>query len=148
MSHNAIPLADILASRGISLCTTCTLCLQGQESIIHTFFQCDFARACWFASPLSLLSTNLPTSFRDIIEHMARSLSDEQWTVFAEVIWSIWRCRNDLVYGAKKPSIQTFFLYLNAVSSESLIAGCHRKGLSCADNAQQVNGGGRWDSGQ
>lgn len=46
IAHGALPLFDILAKRGIQLDKCCSLCSRGDETILHTFFHCEFARAC------------------------------------------------------------------------------------------------------
>ncbi|KAF4389415.1 hypothetical protein G4B88_006474 [Cannabis sativa] len=37
----------------------CTMCRDGEDSIPHLFFQCPFARACWFSSPFGIRSEGL-----------------------------------------------------------------------------------------
>uniref|UniRef100_A0A803P096 Reverse transcriptase zinc-binding domain-containing protein n=1 Tax=Cannabis sativa TaxID=3483 RepID=A0A803P096_CANSA len=37
----------------------CTMCSDGEDSIPHLFFQCPFARACWFSSPFGIRSEGL-----------------------------------------------------------------------------------------
>ncbi|KAM6584506.1 hypothetical protein CsatB_011508 [Cannabis sativa] len=37
----------------------CVLCSDGEDSILHLFFHCPFARACWFSSPFGIRSERL-----------------------------------------------------------------------------------------
>lgn len=47
---------------------------------------------------------------------------DDQWTLFANCLWALWRNRNDLAYQGIQPSHETFCRYLNSISVESMVA--------------------------
>ena len=52
--HNCLPTFLNLHARGISSTKLCPLCNEEEESHIHLFLQCHFARACWHGSYLAL----------------------------------------------------------------------------------------------
>lgn len=90
--------------------------------MMHAFFTCPFARACWYGSTVAVRADAMPDSIQSTLMGAAQMLSDEQWDQFTAVMWSIWRCRNDLTYGGTKPTLQTFHKYVQAISSETLLA--------------------------
>lgn len=64
------------------------------------------------------------SSFNLTITQAAQFLADEQWDVFAAVLWGIWRCRNDVVYAGGKPSLRLFSIYMQTVHRENMLAKC------------------------
>lgn len=106
--HGVLPSAKILASRMSRGDPTCVVCNQGEEEVMHMLFLCPFAKACWLISPLVLRSENLPLDLSEILKMTAQHSSDEEWTDMANVAWSIWRCRNEKVYGGQVPSFERF----------------------------------------
>lgn len=55
-------------------------------------------------------------------QFLTEQLTDDQWTQFANIAWSIWRCRNDKTYGGKEPSIDRFQKYLSQITAETNIS--------------------------
>lgn len=45
--HKSIATRECLASRGISVDTSCPICQQAPESILHTLRDCTVAANCW-----------------------------------------------------------------------------------------------------
>lgn len=130
LAHEALPLFHVLASRGINVNTTCIICNHGQEDAMHTFFQCTFARACWFGSSIPLRIDGLPNQVFQALSYVSDALTDNQWERFVSMLWGIWRSRNDRVYGAKQVSIQTAQHYVHLIGVEMLTAKSYMKGTN------------------
>lgn len=104
---NAIPTRANLQRRLQHVDLTCILCNSGNETSIHLFFECHFARtlwssACWgFRIDASLLNSN-----EDIIKLIMASPNSpmpirEQWTIslnMAIIIDKIWKTRNLMLF--------------------------------------------------
>ena len=56
--HNSVPVRQVVAARGINCDTTCPLCNNQEETILHLLRDCPFAVSFWQAikTPLSLLN--------------------------------------------------------------------------------------------
>jgi hypothetical protein len=52
--NKAIPVKDHLINRGIKCDPLCIRCNKSIETIDHVFLNCDWAKAVWFGSPLSI----------------------------------------------------------------------------------------------
>jgi ribonuclease HI len=116
--HEALPLAQVLNSRIGSLNAACTICGAHNETVHHTLFSCDFARACWFGGPLSLKTGELHQSVPEIIKYMHGVLNEVKWGLFTNSLWATWRCRNDKAYGGKAISFALFLKYLEKLNTE------------------------------
>jgi hypothetical protein len=108
---------------------TCDLCiLQRTENVPHLFLRCNFAKACWNAIGVSVVTTRpLLQILRKIKERLAVSF-------FMEIIilmsWSIWTTRNDWLFNGKDPTVEDclskfrreFLLLLHRVQQNTLMA--------------------------
>lgn len=81
----------------------------------HMLFHCPFARIYWFAGPLPILSHSLQKLIQENLHELSSATSDEDWTTIANVLWEIWRSRNNLVYGDKAPQLEVFTKYLRTI---------------------------------
>lgn len=122
LMRDALPLAGILASKIHTINPTCATCGLGDEQVQHLLFTCPFSRACWFSSSLNIRSDRIGGSLSQVLTGVIEYLTEEQWTIFANVTWAIWRCRNEVAYGGKQPSIQNFQNYLEVITRETSIA--------------------------
>lgn len=120
--QKALPLMAILARRITQLNPTCATCGEASEDPSHFLFFCPFSRACWFAGPLPLRSDMLQVELESNFRNWCTGISDQQWTIMANIMWSIWRCRNGMIYSAKPPSIEIFYRYYSAISIETMVA--------------------------
>ncbi|XP_078148595.1 uncharacterized protein LOC144544051 [Carex rostrata] len=118
IANSALPLFEILARRGIHLDTMCQLCKRESEIMVHSFFMCDFARTCWFGSPMAIRSDILSEPITTTIVTMGKQLTDQQWESFVGNLWGIWRFRNDQTYGGKQASVMDFNRYARAIERE------------------------------
>jgi hypothetical protein len=83
---------------------TCDNCvLQIEETLIHLFFWCNFARRCW------LLLGFLPPRTTDLLHTLLRIRRRllVPWRLETIIImtWCIWRCRNNWIFNEISPSV-------------------------------------------
>lgn len=45
--HNNVPVRNLLRCKGIRLPISCVMCVGENEDLLHLFFDCHFAKACW-----------------------------------------------------------------------------------------------------
>lgn len=80
--------------------------------------------------------TESASSVSDILRHMGEALSEEQWGAFVGMLWSLWRVRNDLVYGGKKLCIIRLQLYARAIHTETIISNAGKAHTTQAQRQQ------------
>ncbi|XP_078157436.1 uncharacterized protein LOC144553211 [Carex rostrata] len=110
--QNALPLSATLASR-FNCDSSCATCGEQGENAKHMLFTCPFARGCWFSSPLCLRSDLVWERLQQDYMGMLEQMTEEQWTMFANVAWAI--------LGGKQVSIRDFHKYLGEVNMETKI---------------------------
>jgi len=97
---------DNLAKRNWHGGLQCCFCHQ-DETIKHMFFQCKFARSIW--SVIQVASNLYPSrNVANIFSNWLRGI-DRKYRMLIRVgaiavIWSLWLCRNDLVFNGKSSS--------------------------------------------
>lgn len=112
---NALPVRGIIGARIQTISTVCQRCGLVPETIEHMLFTCDFSRAAWLASPLTLRSNQLQGAFKEIIASLIETLSEEDLMRFVCMSWAIWRVRNEAVIGAKQQTFSVCFKYYKEV---------------------------------
>lgn len=127
---NGLPLTNTLAHRGVAIDNTCCTCGEAQEDGKHLMFECPFSRACWFGAPFPLRSHLLQGTVKEVFTYLINGTDAEQWTMCANTMWAIWRCRNDMIYNAQQPIDLKFKGFLHAISSESYLVCCRTHSLS------------------
>jgi hypothetical protein len=100
---------------------TCDNCiLQIEETSIHLFFRCNFARRCW------LLLGFLPPCSTDLLHTLMRIRRRLQvpWRLEAIIImtWCIWRCRNNWIFNEIPPLVSE----CKAMFRSEIVLLCHR----------------------
>lgn len=85
----------------------------------HLVHHCPFSRACFLATPLGLKTNALHGNFEQILLDISVKLEDDQWLVYVNSVWALWRYMNDRAYSGKQPDLQLFFKYLNLIAKES-----------------------------
>ncbi|OMO96071.1 reverse transcriptase [Corchorus capsularis] len=80
------------------------------ETLEHLFWQCDFARATWFASDLTIRTDAfIDVNFTEWVKVWLlndNTISDNNSdfsSKFAFLTWNIWRARNEAIFEGKKP---------------------------------------------
>ena len=93
------------------------------ETIKHLFFQCNFARSIW---SVIQVGSNLypPSSVANIFGNWLHGI-DHKYIILLRVgaiviIWSLWLCRNDIVFNNKNFSLlQVIYRDTNTLHSWS-----------------------------
>ena len=103
---------DNLARRNWPGSKKCCFCTH-EETIKHLFFQCKFACTTW---SIIQIASNLypPTSVANIFGHWLDGIPNRFKTLIRvgayALLWSLWLCRNDLVFNDKNASpLQVIF---------------------------------------
>ncbi|KAJ0511624.1 putative RNA-directed DNA polymerase [Helianthus annuus] len=107
-----LPTRVALAARNIQIADTrCLLCEEYDETCDHLFVACQFTQSIWLI--MAQWCRSQPTfafSLKDILEaHKAVHGSKKKKLVFNAiaqvVIWSVWRMRNEVLFGQASPSV-------------------------------------------
>lgn len=80
----------------------CPRCGQESEYIMHMLFFCPISRLTWFMSQLALRVGALPLNFVETILIIIDSLQEEQIVIFCNIMWELWKARNEEVIAGKK----------------------------------------------
>lgn len=102
--HNGIPTMLALHTRIRSIQPQCPRCHSENEYTMHLLFFCPIAQAVWFASPLNLSVESLPLQFPDMLMVITKDLQEDQLVLFTNLLWGLWKARNEEVFQGKKSS--------------------------------------------
>lgn len=95
--HNSIATRVCLANRGIQVNTTCPVCLQAPETIIHALRVCSLASSCWPNLEVNLGADFISLDSREWLEEYGRmeykagSLLIPWNVIFSFGLWSLWQ---------------------------------------------------------
>ncbi|KAL5568310.1 hypothetical protein UlMin_024885 [Ulmus minor] len=106
---NALPTKDNLVKRGIKTLQSCPRCGEVQESVIHVFFECIYARSLWEDSIFhtQVLSAQ-SSSYIDRISLIHAKNAKEDFELFCVILWAIWNDRNNFAHnGFSRPPPET-----------------------------------------
>lgn len=93
---------SVLHRRHIRSSSECSVCGYGDETIMHTLFECKYALEIWKHSELSGLLVNAPAlSFEQRFVWLVDKVDREQLSTFASLTWATWFCRNKHVFEAQ-----------------------------------------------
>ncbi|XP_078163112.1 uncharacterized protein LOC144558181 [Carex rostrata] len=95
----------------------CPRCGLENEYTMHMLFFCPASRAIWFASRISLRVGELPMNFEETLLKMTAILDETQMAYFCNVLWMLWKVRNDEIFNGKKPNIREVLAKLLLVTS-------------------------------
>lgn len=70
---------------------------------MHLFFFCPVARVTWFAFPFALRVHSLPLNFTTTLLDITQHFHDEQIVDFCNLLWNLWKARNEEVFAGKEP---------------------------------------------
>ena len=105
LANRALPVGEALARRGIAATTSCKKC-GANESEIHTFFQCPFAKKVWDLLPAMHKPSEATPTILSLIENSKRMITLPPTGVskplFPWLLWNLWTCRNQLLFEDKK----------------------------------------------
>ncbi|CAJ2628079.1 unnamed protein product [Trifolium pratense] len=99
--RRCVPTRVNLRSRGVNCITVCSLCNDHDEDSRHVFFDCPSSRNVWsmcsFGNKIiAALHNNYAAS--NLIFDLLQQLSNEDASLMACVIWSIWKQRNNRIW--------------------------------------------------
>jgi len=94
--HGKLLVKIALLKRGINCQPICNLCDQNCESIDHIFFQCEWSKVLWFASPLAITTKFMPASisFVEWIKNIIKQGDNETNQLIMANFNEIWFVRN------------------------------------------------------
>ncbi|XP_074327890.1 uncharacterized protein LOC141665806 [Apium graveolens] len=93
-SRNNIHVRSRLSSKGVNLLVSCPICNSGVEDLLHIFFHCPFAMACWQVVDAAY---DLPL---ELINKLSTGPGEEILKI-AKVLWGIWFFHNKRVWDNK-----------------------------------------------
>ncbi|KAL5555122.1 hypothetical protein UlMin_037358 [Ulmus minor] len=106
---NALPTKDNLVKRGIKILQSCPKCGEVQESVLHVFFECIYARSLWEDSIFhtQVLSAQ-SSSYIDRVSLIHAKNATEDFELFYVILWAIWNDMNNLAHnGFSRPPPET-----------------------------------------
>lgn len=72
----------------------CQVCGEGEEDTTHLMFHCSFLRAYWFFICGLTSDTMGIDSIQGLID-LGDKTTNWEWTQRANILWALWRCRNE-----------------------------------------------------
>ncbi|XP_021756627.1 uncharacterized protein LOC110721746 [Chenopodium quinoa] len=99
--QGGIPVASILAIRGISVDLVCCFSRRKQETVDHLFRDCDFVAPLWVRSSFHFNSQGLLHRpflqwFSVMVSLLAAAKDWENLVQFFSLLWAIWLSRNNV----------------------------------------------------
>ncbi|XP_078175580.1 uncharacterized protein LOC144569213 [Carex rostrata] len=104
--HSGLTTTLELSKRFLRMQPSCPRCQQENEFMVHLLFFGELSRATWFLSPPQLRVEGLPLIFSDVILFIAENLEPKQITLFCNILWELWKARNEELFQAKKSTPQ------------------------------------------
>lgn len=96
-SSESLPTNSNLFKRHILSDSSCSLCEDHPEDVLHCLWLCDYAKCVWFSNQTFCLPrTRVFRSFGDLANFILTETSSNSTTLFSMVAWSIWTRRNKL----------------------------------------------------
>lgn len=100
--YNSLHILQNLIRRKIDVNPLCPVCLEVNESVLHIFSTCQFARLIWAISALPAQCFTVPNSdFWNWIHAIIQGLMTHQFDYFVCVYWCLWNHRNCIVHDGK-----------------------------------------------
>jgi hypothetical protein len=130
---------DNLAKRNWHGCTKCCFC-DSMESVEHLFLYCPFARIVWRMMYFTYNippPTNITNMFGNWLNGVDRNDKARIRIGVSALCWSIWNCRNTIVFDKQKGTnflqvirlaahwIQSWSLLLPEDQRELMVTGCN-----------------------
>lgn len=127
LAHGAVPLGKIMSDRIHRGDPRCQMCGQSDEDALHLAFLCPFSRGCWLAGRLAIRTDGFTSSIQNSLLMLVKLVPPELWQEVVMSLWSIWRCRNNLVFQGKIPSFADFAHFNNQIRVENMLASSRAK---------------------
>lgn len=84
-----MPVRNLLRSKGISVPIICPMCDHDIEHLLHLFFDCPFAKACWQIADLSYSMMEVESAPKWLLDMISRDTAAILEQV-ASVLSGIW----------------------------------------------------------
>lgn len=104
--RGALPLGENLRARNINNTARCTFCGE-DETTLHLFFQCSFAKEVWRQAPFKhSVAVDRITSFRSGLEASKLMIclppsGVNNGPLLPWIVWSIWLARNQKIFNER-----------------------------------------------
>ncbi|KAJ8900653.1 hypothetical protein K2173_025430 [Erythroxylum novogranatense] len=92
-----LPVLSILQARRMDVLNICPHCHSNEESFLHLFVQCPYARNVWLASDLGWLNPGAAT-WKEWLTGVFQSASKDRAEAMLMLLWSLWSARNQKVW--------------------------------------------------
>ncbi|CAI9755632.1 unnamed protein product [Fraxinus pennsylvanica] len=102
-SQQVLPTSDHLRAKRVDIDKHCPVCLQHDESVLHSLVHCVFARSVWDATGITS-SPSLTDSFKDWLNLVLRSNKQDQ-ELIGMTCWAIWTNRNEVVWQSRSHTV-------------------------------------------
>jgi ribonuclease HI len=118
--NHALPVREKLSTRGVKCSPLCPRCNKGLESIDHVFMKCDWAKAIWFGSPMTINFNNRDNqlSFSNWLANTLTSSDKRSVANITSLIYSMWHARNILIFQEKDIPVSTVIQQALSTSAE------------------------------
>lgn len=101
-----LPTAMALTNKRVEINKICPWCHQAEETDIHVFFECNFARSMWLCFGLrDAMQVSRGEGILNILQRIFDTLSQEKCTLIGIVCWSLWYRRNKWVWDKVNKSV-------------------------------------------
>lgn len=101
--HHAIPTGAVMSRRLPRFDSSCPLCGEELESVVHLLFQCPHARAAWFHSVLGIKTDFIPgDQLHHLLMNLWSGLEEHHISYTMLLLWHIWKCRCSTLYAGQK----------------------------------------------
>ena len=99
IAHGALPIATVLANRGISIDEQCKLCKNARETFEHLFIKCDKIQGIFSDLEKIIKHTGRTLSEEEILYHEGRvKMKKKSQNIIAAFKQTIWQVRAKLYY--------------------------------------------------
>ena len=98
--RNNVLVKSRLSTKGVRLPLDCPMCNSAVEDLLHVFFSCPFALACWQYVGM-VVDMSLEEFVLSWLLGKLETSSDSEASVIAKVLWGIWFFHNKKVWENK-----------------------------------------------
>ncbi|CAI9773810.1 unnamed protein product [Fraxinus pennsylvanica] len=102
-SQLVLPTADHLRAKRVDIDKLCPVCLQHDESVLHSLVHCTLARRVWDTLGINS-SPSLADSFKDWL-NIVLSNNKEVRELIGMTCWAIWTNRNEVVWQSRSYTV-------------------------------------------
>lgn len=118
--HGLLPIADIMARRGMSLNSTCCICMEDNETFVHVFGSCSYITKVWNLFNPNFRVGNLSSLDRvDFCDKIITKATDfDQLEEVCYLLWWLWSNRNTTFHEHKCLKPETLVSHAKRYASD------------------------------